>query len=105
MGKPPLPGLQIDHIDGDGLNNRRTNLRWATQSQNFANRRPMEGTSKFKGVSRFRRKWQVKVKLNRESHWVGLFDDEVEAAKAYDAAAIRLFGEYARLNFPGRKEV
>ena len=90
---------ETDHINHDGLDNRRANLRPATSSQNKGNQRPrISGTSPYKGVSRaFKGKpWQVFV----GHEYVGTFDDEVEAARAYDAAARERFGEFACPNFP-----
>ena len=91
-----------DHIDGDGLNNHRSNLRAATNAQNVRNGRPRGGRSQFKGVTwyRARRKWHAAIMLNGKHHHLGYFTDEAEAAHAYDAAAVRLHGEFARLNFP-----
>ena len=91
-----------DHVDGNGLNNHRSNLRAATNAQNVRNGRPRGGTSQFKGVTwyRARRKWHAAIMLNGKRHHLGYFTDEVEAARAYDAAAVRLHGEFARLNFP-----
>ncbi len=95
----------VDHIDGDGLNNRRANLRDATRMQNAANSgaRPLHGnTSPFKGVS-WRKdvgKWRAQIVVDGKSTHLGHFTDEVEAAKVYDDAAHCAFGEFARLNFP-----
>jgi hypothetical protein len=95
----------MDHKDGVRLNNQKYNLRPVNHSQNAQNQKKLKAgkTSRFKGVCRFRDKWQVKICLTengikRLKH-VGVFTDEVEAAKAYDAAAKILFGEYASLNF------
>jgi len=93
----------VDHKDGDGLNNRRSNLRLATKSQNSMNRRPnRSGTSGYKGVSFHRkaRKWVACLKFQGRYHHLGLFASEEDAARAYDRKATELFGEFARLNFP-----
>lgn len=92
----------IDHRNGDRLDNRRDNLRLATAQQNMRNQRPRGGSSRFKGVHWNRRsgKWQASLSVDYRYVYLGLFTDEAEAARAYDAAAIRLFGEFARLNFP-----
>jgi hypothetical protein len=92
----------IDHIDGNGLNNQRSNLRFATHQQNQMNRGKLKGTSsKYKGVSLDKRsnKWNSYIKKDQKVIYLGLYYDEVEAAKAYDQKAIELFGEFARLNF------
>lgn len=91
--------LGVDHRDGDGLNNRRGNLRLATQPQNNANQRKARGTSSiFKGVSKYRGRWQATIKVNYHQRWLGAFDSEIEAARAYDDAAVLAFGEFASIN-------
>jgi hypothetical protein len=97
-----FPDCEIDHCDGNGLNNQRCNLRKSTRSQNAANSRPRCGTSKFKGVhwERGRQKWVAQSTFNGRKSYIGRFATEIEAAKAYDAVALKLFGEFARLNFP-----
>lgn len=92
----------VDHRDGDGLNNQRTNLRLANDSQNAANRtRLTSNTSGRRGVTWHRklRRWQVSIKKSRKAIYLGLFDDLDDAARAYDVAARELFGEFARPNF------
>ncbi len=101
MDTPPY--LVCDHINHDGLDNRKTNLRNCTLKQNNANTRPTKGaSSKYKGVTFAKRekKWVVYIKKDGRQTFLGCFDDEVEAAKAYDAAAAKLYGEFAYLNFP-----
>jgi hypothetical protein len=104
-----LPGVpEIDHKDGDGLNNQRSNLRPATRTQNNANgpkRRTHAGrptSSRFKGVSwnKHGRKWTAQIKDGDRMHYLGIFAEEIDAALAYDRAARDVFGEFARLNFP-----
>ena len=97
------PGeLHVDHIDNNGLNNQRSNLRFATTSQNQMNaRKQLDTTSKYKGVHYCKRekRWQARIAINglpRRS--LGYFSTEVEAAQAYNLAASKLFGEYAKLN-------
>lgn len=92
----------VDHIDMDGLNNRRSNLRGASRSQNMANTRARGSTSRFKGVSwsKQNKKWTAQVRRGAKMRCLGHFDDEVAAALAYDAAAIETWGEFARVNFP-----
>lgn len=93
----------VDHADGDGLNNCRSNLRPATRAENARNRRGRAiATSQFKGVSWKRRNssWAAAIWANGRSRYLGLFSAEVAAARAYDAAAREAFGAFARLNFP-----
>jgi len=90
-----------DHVNRNGLDNRRVNLRPATASQNNANRGPgQRGTSRYKGVcwDKNRRKWRAYVGVNRRAVYLGLFDDPEDAARAYNQAALLTFGEYAWLN-------
>jgi len=100
-----FPGIdQIDHIDGDGLNNQSSNLRPANDSQNQANRKKkMAGcVSQFKGVSwRVNRgHWIASIRLSNYRQYLGCYESEIDAAHAYDYAAKIYFGEFARLNFP-----
>lgn len=93
----------VDHIDGNGLNNRRSNLRVASRSQNLCNRpKPSSNTSGFKGVWYYkaRNRWLAEIRHNGVKHRLGYFTDRIEAAKAYDRAARELHGEFAVLNFP-----
>lgn len=97
----------IDHIDGDPLNNRRSNLRPATKSQNGANARKNPGkTSRYKGVfwDRERSGWQAKITVERQQVCLGRFANEEDAALAYDLAAREAFGEFALTNFPDAPE-
>lgn len=89
---------QIDHKDGDGLNNQRYNLRICTQSQNNLNRPKVKGISKYKGVywDTKRKLWYVQV----NHKYVGVYEDETIAAKSYDKQATKIWGEFAWLNFP-----
>jgi len=97
----PRKGYVVDHIDHNGLNNCRSNLRVCTRQQNHANRGPLGGTSRFVGVFRFRDKWQAGIVYRTKHYYIGVFNDEVEAAKARDRKAYELHGEFAYLNFPG----
>lgn len=94
----------MDHIDGNGLNNQRSNLREATSAQQKQNRRKSAGkSSQFKGVSWSTTKgyWVAHITgANRPRH-IGVFTDEIEAARAYDMEARKAFGAFARTNFPG----
>ena len=93
----------IDHIDGNGLNNQRANLRACTNQQNQANRTKQAGArSIHKGVSFFKgtKKWTASISVNARKVHLGYFSNEIDAARAYDRKAVELSGEFARLNFP-----
>lgn len=94
-------GVEVDHINGDTLDNRRCNLRLCTHAENQYNQRSHGGSSKFKGVSwdKQSQKWHAYINKEYGRVNLGLFDDEEGAAFAYDVAARILFGEFARLNF------
>lgn len=96
------PGLQVDHINGDKLDNRRANLRLATNAQNGMNQKKSSNcTSIYKGVYLHEAKWwRAMIKKDRRCQYSKLCSSEVEAAKQYDQWARELFGEFARLNFP-----
>jgi hypothetical protein len=98
----PRKGYIVDHIDHNGLNNRRCNLRVCTPRQHQANRGPSGGSSRFVGVFFNTRegKWQAHIMAHGKHYYLGLFDDEIEAAKARDRKAYELHGEFAYLNFP-----
>lgn len=94
---------QTDHANHNGLDNRRSNLRPATGSQNMANQRARLGCrSSYKGVGwdANNGKWRVSVTKDRVTRKVGRFLDEIDAARAYDAVAREVFGEFACVNFP-----
>lgn len=99
---------RTDHINGNGLDNRRANLRPVTNTQNSANRRRgRNNTSGFKGVS-WRKDiqcWTAYIRGNGQASHLGMFDNAEAAARAYDAAALTLWGEYASLNFPIAEDV
>jgi len=91
----------IDHRNGNGLDNRRSNLRLGNKSQNQSNRRKMPGkASRFKGVcySERRKKWEARVCASYRRYLLGYYDTEEDAARAYDAGAKRVHGEFARTN-------
>jgi hypothetical protein len=93
----------VDHINMDSLDNRKENLRIATRAQNAWNTSGFGGVSQFKGVSWHSQvqKWTAKIKVNGVSHYLGIFSEEMEAAEAYDKAAVSAHGEFARLNLKG----
>ncbi len=97
-------GMEVDHINGDTLDNRKANLRICTHADNAYNRRPRIATSSYKGVSREKniKKWRSQIQCGHTHFYIGLFKHQVRAAKAYDDRAKKLFGEFARLNFPKR---
>lgn len=93
----------VDHIDGNGLNCIRSNLRVTDFTGNARNRRKGDNcTSRYKGVALHKQsgKWSAQIKVRGEKKHLGLFPIEEDAARAYDAAAIAAFGEFASLNFP-----
>lgn len=93
------PKQEVDHRDGNSLNNCRDNLRFVTAGQNAMNRHRVVGVSRYKGVSRHRAKWRACIEKDKKGIHIGYFDLEIEAAKAYDLKAKELFGEFARPNF------
>ncbi len=97
-----IPGYEIDHINGNGLDNRRSNLRFCTRSENMMNQKKQLGTSQYKGVSfaSSKAKWHAQIVNKRHRISLGYFRTELCAALAYDVAALLLFGEFARINFP-----
>jgi hypothetical protein len=100
-------GRSVDHRNCDSLDNRRNNLRFATHAENNYNRRKKKNaTSQFLGICFDKRtkNWIGVAVHNGKRIWLGRFDSEIEAAKAYDEAAKKLFGEFARLNFPPESE-
>lgn len=97
---------ETDHINRNKLDNRKQNLRLASKSQNLANRGKPKGKyySSFKGVTWQKRnkKWQSAIGVNGKNLYIGQFNSEIEAATAYDAAALVHFGEFADLNFKAK---
>lgn len=95
--------IRGDHRNGAGTDNRRSNLRPATHQENLRNARPYRNcSSKFRGVVWVKRKsrWESRITIDRKSRHLGLFNNEEEAARRYDAEATKRYGEFARLNFP-----
>jgi hypothetical protein len=98
----PGAGLDVDHANGDGLDNRRENLRPATPSQNSANfhRQSVFNSHGYRGVKFRKGRYSARCRFERRDYWLGTFDTAVEAARAYDAFIIEKFGPFARPNFP-----
>lgn len=92
----------VDHINGNGLDNRRVNLRAATNAENQWNRIKTTGASKYKGVRLHKASglWNPRIRVNNRVHSLGYHRTEEAAALAYDDAARRLHGEFALVNFP-----
>jgi hypothetical protein len=94
-------GQRVDHINENGLDNRKCNLRFATHSQNIVHSSRVTGASRFKGVSPGWRpgKWRAEIKKDYVTYHLGTFNSEEEGALAYDKAAKELFGEFAATNY------
>ena len=93
--------MHIDHRDGNGLMNTEDNLRAATRAQNLSNQRIRGvGSSEFRGVHwhKKRKKWQASIRVNNKPIYLGIFTSELEAVRAYNIAALKHYGEFARLN-------
>lgn len=99
MGEPPK--MDVDHVNGDTLDNHRGNLRVATRSQNKANNRGYRtNTTGYKGVYRRGDRWCAQLRYEGEALWLGAHATPEAAARAYDAKARELFGAFASLNLP-----
>lgn len=98
MGLSAGQTMKIDHRDGDGLNNKRSNLRICTNQQNVWKNFRRLPPSGFRGVRLQRGRWQANIRMNGRDRYIGNFATKVEAARAYDAAVTRLRGEWAVTN-------
>lgn len=101
MGLMEGDGMTVDHRNHNTLDNRRSNLRVCTNSQNCANKKKASGKSSgYKGVTWFKRDncWKAQIKVNYRNIHLGYFDKEADAAAAYNKSAIRIFGEFALIN-------
>lgn len=96
-------GSCVDHINGDTLDNRRSNLRVCTFQQNTFNSRKRPGSSRFKGVTWVRHcgKWAAQITHCGKRFYLGVYVREEDAAQAYDRESVRLFGAFAKTNFGG----
>lgn len=97
------PDIQVDFINGNTLDNRKENLRLCTHKQRMRNRKPVKNSkSGFKGVHWVEHwnTWRALITIDGEKKFLGNFNDPVEAAHAYDKAAVKFFGEFAYTNFP-----
>lgn len=90
-------GMVVDHINGDRFDNRKCNLRICTQAENMRNRKPNAGV-KYKGVRLKYSRFEARIGVGKKQIFIGKFDTEIEAAMAYNEAAVKFHGEYARLN-------
>lgn len=102
LGLTRYDKIQIDHINGNRLDNRKSNLRICNCSQNQANKEKISSnTSGYKGVTfhKAKNKWMASAKYMGKSYFAGYFSNPIDAAKAYDALVKKLRGEYSRTNF------
>lgn len=98
----PSPAVQVDHINHNHLDNRRSNLRLCRNAENHWNTKvPKSNTSGYRGVCFVKRlnKWQAKVNKNGKQYHVGLYATPEDAARAYNARAKELYGDFAYLNY------
>ena len=96
--------MDVDHKDGNGLNNQRSNIRICNRSSNLQNRKISRGKSKYMGVSLQIGKWRSSLYVDKKRIYLRLFNSEINAAKAYDRAAIKYHKEFANLNFPQKPQ-
>lgn len=90
-------GMEVDHINGNGLDNRKSNLRLCDKSQNGINRGPNKN-GKLKGITKINNRWMARVNYYNKNIYIGLFKTPIDAAKAYNKKAKELFGEFAYMN-------
>jgi hypothetical protein len=92
---------EVDHINSDGLDNRRENLRAVSRGQQMRNiRKRSDSKHEFKGIGKIGNKWEARIRVDGVRYYIGLFSSQKEAAIAYDTKAKELHGEFAKLNFP-----
>ena len=110
MGVFDVRGVEIDHINGNTLDNRRENLRFANRSQQAMNQKiRSDNTSGYRGVSYDndlydrKKRWVVEIHANGKKHRLGRYSTAEEAARVYDRVAIELHGDFSRLNFPKKE--
>jgi hypothetical protein len=99
----PDKDMLIDHLDGNTFNNQKKNLRICTHSENMRNSKiPINNTSGYKGVSLIKNtiteKWMATIRFNNKKNYLGSFNDPVDAARAYNEAALKYHGEFAHIN-------
>jgi hypothetical protein len=98
MGPAP-DGFEVDHVDGNGLNNQRKNLRFCTKSQNAMNvGKRLHNTSGFKGVSwdNATKKWKVQININKKQCYLGVYSDKLSAYEVYCKACVKFHGEFGK---------
>lgn len=97
LGRPLKRNELVDHRDGDQLNNRRSNLRLATHTQNMQNRRKHKGKSGYKGVHQYGFRWHAIIQADKKRYLLGIYDNPEDAYEAYCKASKELHGEFSRL--------
>jgi hypothetical protein len=94
----PLNKIFVDHKDNNKLNNSIDNLRWCSKQENTQNRKKNSNNNGYKGVDYKNNQWRARIGFNGREYHLGLFNDKIDAAKAYNEKALELFGEFAKLN-------